>query len=152
MAAYGRSRSTQDFDFMTTDKSVLRKDVWEPLRQIGATVEVNRGDYDDPLAGVVRIKKKGERSIDVVVGKYIWEREVFERATLKSVGGEPMPVPLLGDLILLKVSAGGPKDLDDVRALMRLHGNEETIAAVNALIDRLPKDAQRSWSDILASL
>ena len=63
---------------------------------------------------MVRFGAPGESPIDVVVGKFGWQRRVLERA-------EPMgelPVVRAADLILLKLYAGGPQDAWDIQQLL----------------------------------
>ena len=45
------------------------------------------------------------------------------RARQTDVFGTMLPVIDLGDLIIAKVLAGRPKDIDDARALWKLHGD-----------------------------
>ena len=136
MALRGMLRSSLDTDFLTTDGSVLSGEFWRDLAN--ANADVRRGDLTDPLAGVVRIVIADER-VDVVVGKYKWQRSVVERA-------EPVldfPVVQTADLVLLKLFAGGPQDMWDVHALL---ASEPMIAAaVDGRVLDLPGDAQEAW-------
>jgi hypothetical protein len=59
MAARGFPRFTLDFDLLTTDKRVLDSATWEQLVRDGIAVDVRKGDFDDPLAGVVRVGDPG---------------------------------------------------------------------------------------------
>ena len=54
-AARGYVRMTRDFDVMTTDRSALDAKTWDDLRQPGLTIDISKGDFDDPLSGVVRV-------------------------------------------------------------------------------------------------
>ena len=56
LAARGVARSTYDIDLIISDPRVLEPRVWTPLREAGATVDIRRGDAEDPLGGVVRIE------------------------------------------------------------------------------------------------
>ena len=56
LAARGYPRFTIDIDLLTTDTRALDRDLWRPLENAGATIEVRRGDDDDPLAGVVHVR------------------------------------------------------------------------------------------------
>ena len=69
LAARGVARSTYDIDLLTTDGRVLAAAFWDSLRAGGASVDVRRGDDEDPLAGVVRVTAAGDRPVDVIVGK-----------------------------------------------------------------------------------
>src|SRR5688572_839643 len=69
LAFHGIVRATVDIDLLTVSKAVLSTDFWKPLEQ-QATVDVRRGDFQDPLAGVVRLRSRDDESLDVVVAKY----------------------------------------------------------------------------------
>ncbi len=142
VAARGVVRSTLDFDLLTTDTRVLQDRVWSGLPD----VDVRKGDFDDPLAGVVRIGPKSEQ-IDIIVGRWNWEQRVIERA---QPAGRAIRVPLTNDLILLKLAAGGPIDQQDILRLLAVGPHNQLIAEVNQKISDLPDDAQRLWSRLTA--
>jgi len=147
--ARGHARVTIDFDFLTTDKRVLQSSIWDELRESGVEVDVRKGDFDDPLAGVVRIGSKPEL-IDIVVGKWKWEQRIIERAERLDVGGRQFPVPLTSDLILLKLAAGGPIDQQDVLRLLAIGPRDQVIKEVEEEIAELPADAQALWRKLVS--
>jgi hypothetical protein len=59
--------------------------------------------------------------LDVVFAGSGLEDEILSRVALTDVGGTTVPVIDLSDLIITKVLAGRPKDLEDVRTLWRIH-------------------------------
>ena len=147
LAARGAGRSTLDIDVLTTDSVVLKEEFWTPLRARDIQIDVRKGDWDDPLAGVVRID--GEESIDVVVGKYKWERAVIERAEQMVVRGMRLRVPRVSDLILLKLSAGGPRDTMDASNLMNSSNRSLIIEELKAVAPTLPETLQTRVSAFL---
>lgn len=151
VAMRGHPRLTVDYDFLTTDRRVFEREVWASLEEKGAIVDVRKGDPDDPLAGVVHITFHEERDADVVVAKWKWEQAVIERAERLPLQGLSVPIPRTSDLILLKLSAGGYLDLQDVYALLQAGDREQLIREVNDLIGALPADAQTSWKRIVAT-
>ena len=80
MAAHGVSRSTFATDLFSVGPSALDDGIWQALATDGIDVDVRHGDDDDPLLGVVRCTR-GEQAIDLVVGRFAWQREVIARAT-----------------------------------------------------------------------
>ena len=72
MAVHGVSRATADVDLLTVDENSLRRALWAELEGHGATLRVLKGDFEDPLAGSVRVSIPGDRTVDVVVGRYAW--------------------------------------------------------------------------------
>ena len=107
MAARGYPRFTVDIDLLTTDLRALDAEPWGPLVEAGARVDRRRGDSDDPLAGVVGIVLADATNVDVVIGRWRWERDLVARAEPMTVFGVTVGVPPTSDLILLKLAAGG---------------------------------------------
>lgn len=145
VAARGYPRFTLDYDFLTTDKRVLQRETWST---IDADVDPRKGEYDDPLAGVVHMAGRDGSEVDIVVAKWKWELEVIQRAEAMDLGSMVVPVPRTSDLILLKLAAGGYHDLADVHVLLGIHDRESIIAAVNEHIAKLRPDAQTAWASI----
>jgi hypothetical protein len=148
--ARGYARFTVDLDLLTTDVRVLQPAVWNELRDAGIPVDVRKGDFDDPLAGVVRIGTKPE-TIDVVVGRWKWEQRVIDRAELLEVDGRRIRVPITSDLILLKLSAGGSIDQQDIIRLLAVGRRDRLIAEVNEKISELPLDAEQLWARLVTA-
>jgi len=146
LAAHGVARSTFDLDLLTTEPAALDPAAWAGLAaNPELLVSVRKGDADDPLAGIVRIESKGQRAIDVVVGRWRWQAEAVEAA--RSIQVASMDVPVVGpaDLILLKLYAGGSQDLWDIEQLLAVADRPALVAEVGARLDRLPAQARRAW-------
>ncbi len=149
LAIHGVSRSTADIDLFTLDDRVLQEQLWSDLRGRGVDVRSLRGDYEDPLAGSVRLAMAGERTVDVVVGRYEWQKKIVESSEITSIGEVTVKVAGPAGLVLLKLYAGGPKDAWDIRSLLESHQSAASIEAdVNAEVLRLPADSQNLWKRI----
>ena len=146
MAAHGAARSTADIDLLVTSPQSLLAQTWAALPSTN-TVDIRRGDDDDPLAGVVRIARHGDVDVDVVVGKRAWQQGCVNRAVPSLVNG--VPVARLEDLVLLKLYAGGPQDAWDIHQMLALSEGSSAISALDALVASLPADAQALWQRIL---
>ncbi len=148
LSIHGVSRATHDLDLFVVDRSCLQRVFWTDLDAQGVFVEVRKGDLTDPLAGVVRFKLRGESSVDVVVGKFKWQRDVLDRAILFPTETN-VPVVRAADLILLKLYAGGGQDAWDIQQLLDGENREELIAEVEKLLPELSADAAKLWRRIL---
>jgi len=146
LAASGVARSTLDLDLLTLDARVLDEAPWTSFRASGVDVEIRRGDADDPLAGVVRIAMAGERPVDIVLGRYAWQRRAVERALRLPDGGR---VVQARDLVLLKLYAGGAQDLWDIRQLVAALVGTSLVADVDADLGDLPPGARALWASAL---
>lgn len=148
MIARNASRTTFDVDFLTTDRKVLALD-WRLAIGDQVSVEVRRGDHEDPLAGVVRFAPKGQISCEIVVGRWDWQSEIVKRAERLEVQGALVPVARAADLCLLKIDAGGPQDLRDVTLL--LERNPEAVAELKSVAPTLPQRLRADCEAFLAS-
>jgi len=150
MAVRGVSRSTADVDLLSVDAGMLRREVWATFEARGLLLRVLKGDSDDPLAGSVRLGE-GNEIVDIVVGRYTWQREIIEAAERLSLGDLSVPVARPAGLVLLKLHAGGPKDAWDIRALLEASDDAAAVQAeVERTIPRLPADARILWSRLCA--
>lgn len=147
----GFPRMTLDYDFLTADRGVLRRETWSDLEKGGIVVDTRRGDAEDPLAGVAHLTLPDGLEVDVVVAKSKWEQGVIDRAERLDVGGVEMPVARTSDLILLKLSAGGALDLQDVIVLLAVSERESIVREVEANLGDLAPGAVAAWRRILAS-
>jgi hypothetical protein len=151
VGARGFPRMTLDYAFLTSDERVLTRATWIQLEEEGATVDPRKGDFDDPLAGVVHIAFASGAEADVVLAKWKWELEILERAEPLDVGGSVGSVPVTSDLILLKLAAGGPIDLQDVVALLETD-RESLIPEVDQKVGRVLPDLSAAWDRLKQSL
>lgn len=151
MAVHGAPRSTADVDFLTTDPDALKPEIWSSLRT-RATVDLRRGEFDDPLRGVVRVEA-GDDQVDVVISRSAWIRPLLARATAATVLGTELPVVDVVGFLLLKLDAGSPKDRWDVLQLLEVRPDaEDLVRAVSAAVADLPSDVGSEWDRVLADL
>lgn len=150
LAVHGVARSTFDLDLLTTSQTVLDPAAWANLAADSrAHVDVRRGDADDPLAGVVRLETPGEPEVDVVVGRWEWQKEVLERSRPVLVAGLELPVVGAADLILLKLYAGGSQDRWDIEQLLADDDQQALTAEVESRLGSLPIEAHHAWARIV---
>ncbi len=119
--------------------------MWDGLRATQFTIDIRRGDANDPLGGVVRIEQAAQRPVDLILGRFAWHHRTVTRA-------QPMPdgppVVLARDLVLLKLYAGGPQDLWDIQELLRQPGSDSLIADVAADLADQPPAMQQVWQAV----
>jgi hypothetical protein len=147
----GYPRMTLDYDFLTTDDRVLQAAIWKPLIDAGAAVDTRKGDYDDPLAGVTHIAFADSSEADIVLAKWKWEAGVIARAEPMTLGSLHVPVPRVSDLILLKLSAGGMLDLQDVAVLLDVNDRSTVTREVEEHIASLDARAAEEWRKIIGA-
>jgi hypothetical protein len=147
MAAHGVSRSTYDTDLFAVSSTCLKPQTWIAIEKSGATVDVRQGDDDDPLLGVVRIAL-GMQVIDVVVGRYAWQRDVISRASSKAFLSVQLPIVSATDLVLLKLYAGGQQDRWDIEQLLASESAAVDLVELEQHVQSLPGHCQKLWMSI----
>ena len=95
------------------------------------------------MAGAVDLA--GEAPIDIVVGKFVWQTRLLERA--ESIGG--ILVVRAADLVLLKLYAGGLQDAWDVQQLLARPFRGDLVREVESRLSDLPAQCRNLWKKIL---
>ncbi len=153
MAVHGVSRATADIDLFTVDDRALRRELWAELELGGDEIRLLRGDFEDPLAGSIRLSRARDEIVDVVVGRYAWQAEIVESAMPTPVGGVTVKVARPAGLVLLKLYAGGPKDAWDIQSLLESHDLSDDIQSeVNGAVSRLPVESRKLWARLLEGI
>ena len=88
--------------------------------------------------------------LDIVLAGSGLEDEFMGRARVVDVGGTTVPLIDPEDLIIAKVLAGRPKDIEDAHGLWRLRGRELDIERIRQTLGLL--EQALSQSDLLPSL
>jgi hypothetical protein len=148
LALHGVPRSTRDLDLLTTDVRCLEADYWGSIGSGAIEVIVRRGDADDPLAGVTRLRPADGSPVDVIVGRSAWQSGVLARARPATVDDVVVPVAQAADLVLLKLFAGGPQDLWDVTQLLGGDDATKIVMDVEHRLPALPAESARLWAQV----
>ena len=139
VAAWGAPRATEDIDLLADVSPSSELDA--SLRARGFEAEWRRGAPDDPIPLLLRLRSPSGPEIDVVCATRAWEREMLGRSIRVRVPeGPETGVIAVEDLIILKLMAGGPRDLADAADLLERAGPFPNL-------DR--RAAERGVSDLL---
>ena len=118
----GRPRLTRDVDAVV----LLDEDHWGEFLAVGTQhgFVPRRADAlafaQETRVLLVRHEESGIDA-DIVFGSLAFEKEAVARATWVELGGVRVPLPLPEDLIVMKVVAHRPRDLDDIEAILAAH-------------------------------
>jgi len=146
LAMHGIARATLDSDLLVVDRVVLDPAFWGDWKADQAP-DIQRGDADDPLAGVVRLRRD-EEAVDVIVGRHAWEANALERRIPVTVEDHPLFVVDTADLIVLKLAAGGPQDVLDIRLLLAAQG-EKLRGQVQSRLSQVSQALRDAWKTLL---
>jgi hypothetical protein len=102
-----------DVDFLVLAESTNLDHLVKALCDAGLNAELRRGGHDDPVPCLIRAD-----SLYIIVATKKYEAEAIEQSVIVDVWGRDIPVASPEYLIILKLKAGGPRDLLDVQELL----------------------------------
>jgi hypothetical protein len=122
VVVYGVPRLSADVDVtiqLTPDTPLVFVDA---MRTAGFEPRVTDPQFIERTRVMPFVHAATGLPLDVVLAGTGLEDEFLRRARLVDIAGTKVPVLDPEDLIIAKVLAGRPKDIDDATALWRLHG------------------------------
>lgn len=116
---HGAMRASMDADLVVSIAHAQAVELESTLKSQGFATELNRGDFDDPIPGMLRISDSHENRVDLLLGLRGLESQAYSRAIDVPFEGQTLRFIGVEDFIAMKLFAGGPVDvLDATRALM----------------------------------
>ncbi len=113
VSAWSPPRATMDVDLLVLVESNNLNHLVQALCAAGMDAELRRGDFDDPIPWLIRAD-----CLDIIVATKKYEAEAIEQSISVRIAGKDVPVASPEYLIILKLKAGGPRDLLDVQELL----------------------------------
>jgi len=122
LAARGFPRATKDLDFLiNTQEDLFKKKIPLRLHKFGYVVKLHKGDFGDPIKAIIRILDKDLTPlVDLILANWKWQVEMINAAEKLSFKGIPIPILEAEDLVVLKLKAGGLRDLLDAEELIKV--------------------------------
>jgi hypothetical protein len=149
LAVHGISRSTVGQDVLTTAVRTLQAKFWISAPD-GTHIDARAGDELDPLAGIVRFARTGDRDLHLIVGRPGWMDGVLARRTSVPLPGRDLYVVGVSDLILLKLYAGGMQDRWDIAQLLALVPTPAVREDVESRLHALPPECSHLWEQLVS--
>jgi hypothetical protein len=82
--------------------------------------------------------------LDIVLAGSGLEDEFLDRAVMTDIGATTVPVIDRADLLIAKLLAGRPKDMEDARALWHLHGGDLDATRIRGTLGLLEEALSQS--------
>lgn len=149
VTAYGVPRLSADVDVTLALHPDAPEQFTRDMEAAGFALRVSDPDFVRRTRVMPFVHVATAMPLDVVLAGSGLEDAFLDRARLTDIGGSTVPLIDVGDLIVAKVLAGRPKDLDDVAGLWRLHGATVDADRVRETL-RLLEEAL-SQSDLVSS-
>ena len=117
-ARWGIIRATADVDYFVSYGDANRKELASFLGG-----RFRKGDVSDPLVSTISYDERAggvATPIQLIEFPPAWERIALHQISKTKIGRQTLPIVDKKALVLLKLYAGGPVDLEDAKALMRM--------------------------------
>ena len=122
--AYGVPRLSADVDVTLALVPDAPEHFARDMQAAGFALRVSDPDFVRRTRVMPFVHEPTGMPLDVVLAGSGLEDEFLHRAVPTDIGGTRVPIIERSDLIIAKVLAGRPKDVDDARALWQLHGRD----------------------------
>lgn len=137
VSVWGIPRLTEDVD-VTVEDLATTADLITALRKHGFRARI---DFDEEFVRRSRvlpmIHQETDTAADVVLAGPGLEEEFFARARKMRVAGVEVPVISPEDLLIVKILAARPKDIEDVRGVLRVRGETLDLDRVRRVLGEL---------------
>ncbi len=147
--AYGVPRLSADVDVTVRLAPDDPQRFAAAMRAAGFALRVDDPDFVRRTRVMPFVHLATAMPVDVVLAASGLEDEFLDRARVVDLGGTSVPLIDPEDLVIAKVLAGRPKDLEDVRSLWRIRGRELDADRIHRTL-RLLEEAL-SQSDLVPS-
>lgn len=141
---YGVPRLSADVDVTLALEPDTPDAFAREMHAAGFTLRVADPDFVRRTRVMPFVHEATGMPLDVVLAGSGIEDEFLKRAVLTDLGTTSVPVIDPADLIVAKLLAGRPKDMEDARALWRLHGGELDAARVRRTLSQLEEALSQS--------
>jgi predicted nucleotidyltransferase len=133
---WGRPRFSADVDVTAVIDESTRNEFVDAMRQHGFPLLVDDEQFITQTRVLPFVYQNGV-PLDVVLAGPGFEEEFLNRAIDVDVEGTLIPVISPEDLVITKVLAGRPKDMDDVRGVLRERMQSLDVERIRRLLDLL---------------
>lgn len=149
VVVYGVPRLSADVDVTLALTPDAPDRFAQDMQTAGFSLRVNDPEFVRRTRVMPFVHVPTGMPLDVVLAGSGLEEEFLDRAVPTDVGGTHVPIIERSDLIIAKILAGRPKDVDDARALWHLHGAEMDAGRIRRTLQLLQEALNQS--DLLPS-
>ncbi|HLG18465.1 MAG TPA: hypothetical protein VI895_01450 [Bdellovibrionota bacterium] len=151
-AFHGLVRASQDADVVISLPSGDLPELEKEMHRAGFLVELSKGDVDDPVTAVLMLADAYENRVDLLLGIRGMEAGALSRALEAAFMGGHIRIIGAEDFIAMKIFAGGPKDMDDVRGVLEVSREKLDLPLLKKLTRRYGAGEARTLASLLSKL
>jgi predicted nucleotidyltransferase len=148
---YGSMRSSADADVVLSLALSEAADLEAKLKLLGLATELNLGDFDDPIPGMLRVRDTHENQVDLLVGLKGLESQAFARVVQIEFEGVSLRFIGIEDFIAMKLFAGGPIDLMDARRALIAKRSSIDLQMLRQITGKYGRSAAGALETLLAA-
>lgn len=133
---YGTIRASIDADAVISLKDNTKgpQDLSDELIKAGFKATRQKGDKDDPIAGVINVLDNYGNRVDLLTGIRGMKTDVFSRTVDSFFGGSKVHMIGLEDFIAMKIFAGSPKDMEDAKNALKVSAEKVNLTLLKKLV------------------
>jgi hypothetical protein len=148
---YGVPRATSDADTVIWFSGIgnSEQNLKDHLLAAGYAAQLNRGDIDDPISGAIVVKDRHGNRADLLLGVRGMDFDAVSRCVSASLLDSSIRIIGAEDLIAMKIFAGGPQDLEDVRGILQVSGHLLNLDLLRSLTKRYGDDPANELAELL---
>jgi hypothetical protein len=147
---HGAARLSADVDVTVDLGARSSRELVDELARVGFELRVSdAAGFVEATRVLPLLHGPSRMPLDLVLAGPGLEEQFFARATERRVGDTVVPVVSAEDLVAMKILAGRPRDLDDVRAIVRARRDLD-LEAIRGTLRLLERALDRA--DLVAEL
>ncbi|MGH8863741.1 MAG: hypothetical protein ACREVZ_03710 [Burkholderiales bacterium] len=150
LSVYGAVRATTDADALVSVSPSKLADLEKVIRKSGLMAELRRGDSDDPIPALLAISDQFSNHVDLLGGLRGLDPDAFERAFAVAFSATTLRIIGREDFIAMKCFAGGPQDIADALAAIKVVNAPIDLDLVRRITRRFGRPAADALERLLA--
>jgi len=147
---HGAVRASMDADVLLSVETQRAKNLEDGLKVGGFHTELMRGDFEDPIPGLLKVSDSFGNRVDLLLGLKGTEPRAFSRVVEVPFQGSSLKFIGREDFIAMKVFAGGPVDLIDAKRAICAANNSLDLDLLRRVAKRYGREALESLERLLA--
>jgi hypothetical protein len=148
---HGVVRASMDADVLLSGGMHEVKSLQVLFEKEGFSTEVIRGDFEDPIPGLLTVSDPYGNRVDLLLGLRGIEPQAFTRAVEVSFQGSTLKFVGREDFIAMKVFAGGPMDIVDATRAISAGSDSLDVELIRRLAKRYGTAASEALERLLAT-
>lgn len=149
-SVHGAVRASMDADVVLSLAVQRAADLARECEAAGFRTELTRGDFDDPIPGLLRLSDAYGNRVDLLIGLRGMEPEAFSRAVSIPFRGDVLKFIGREDFIAMKVFAGGPMDIVDAKRALAAGDGSLDMELLRRIAGKYGRDAVQALDGLLA--